>query len=84
MHPFYGTQCRCADVVNSRDVYKAEQDPNDDTAKTLSAGKPDVKTSDMSKFEVRNICCLTFILGTNNMIDLQTVETFQMYHYITI
>jgi len=62
---------RCADVVHARDVRSAEQDQNDDASKTLAAGKPtdDGKISDMSKVEVRNICCVSLILITNGVIN---------------
>jgi len=44
-----------------RDVHNTEQD---DATKALTAGKraEDVKTSDMSKVEVRNVCCVSLIL----------------------
>ena len=59
----------CAYVVDSRDIAKTEQDETDDATKTSTAGKQagDVKTSDVYKVEVRNICCVNLILRTNGL-----------------
>jgi len=55
---------RCAYIVDSRDIPKTEQDQSDDATKTSTAGKQadEVKTSDVHKVEVRNVCCVNLIL----------------------